>query len=34
LPDVPFSIERDSWIVSKINRIFKKKPLPVWLQQS
>ena len=34
LPNVLFSIERDSWIASKIIRIFKKKPLPVWLNQS
>jgi len=34
LPNVLFSIERDSWIASKINRIFNKKPLPVWLHQS
>ena len=34
LPNVPFSIEKDSWITSKINRILKKKPLPVWLKQS
>ena len=34
LPNVPFSIEKDSWITSKMNRIFKKKPLPVWLKQS
>jgi len=31
---VPFSLGRESWMTSKVNRIFKKKPLPVWLQQS
>jgi hypothetical protein len=35
LPGIPFSIERESWLTGKINRIFKKKkPLPVWLRQS
>ena len=34
LPTVPFSIKRQSWITKKYNGLFKKKPLPVWLQQS
>ena len=31
---LPDSIKITSWLTKKINRIFKKKPLPVWLQQS
>jgi hypothetical protein len=34
LPDVPFSIKREAWIVRKFNGLFKKKPAPSWLQQS
>jgi len=34
LPDVPLSIKRQSWLTKKMNRIFNKKPLPVWLHQS
>jgi len=34
LPDVVFSIKRESWWTKKYNRFFKKKPLPVWLKQS
>ena len=29
LPDVPFSIKRQSWLAKKMNKIFKKKPLLV-----
>ena len=34
LPNVPFSIKRQSWWSKKYNHFFNKKPLPVWLQQS
>jgi hydroxymethylpyrimidine pyrophosphatase-like HAD family hydrolase len=34
LPNVPFSIKRQSWLTKKMNKIFKKKSLPVWLHQS
>ncbi len=34
LPNVPFSIERNSWITRIINSYLRKKPLPVWLNQS
>ena len=34
LPDVPFSIKKQSWWSKKYNHFFNKKPLPVWLQQS
>jgi len=33
LPDIPFSIKRESWWTKKYNKMFKKKPLPAWLQQ-
>ena len=34
LPDVVFSIKRESWVVRKFNGLFKKNPAPSWLQQS
>jgi hypothetical protein len=33
LPNVLFSIKRQSWWAKKYNHFFKKKPMPVWLQQ-
>ena len=34
LPNVQFSIKRQSWWTKKYNHFFKKKPAPAWLKQS
>jgi len=32
LPDVRFSIKKQSWITKKLNLLFKKKPVPSWIK--
>jgi hypothetical protein len=32
LPDVRFSIKKQSWVTKKLNLLFKKKPVPSWIK--